>query len=173
MDQKWDHMKMNFEYFQIQKWITQTVIAEKVDDKNGAICLVFMFPAWVMVCKLSIKVHFLQFFADLIKKPKSVKAISLQYTFSENAMIYRVLSQCLPFTGHPPFRPFWSVRYLNFWLLTMAAHCTFLEGRHSEVTESLYYVLTICQSKIPIFLGSSSWTKMNLFHSLCCIFNGK
>ena len=28
MDQKGDHMKMNFEYFQIQKWILQT---EKVD----------------------------------------------------------------------------------------------------------------------------------------------
>ena len=38
---------MNFEYFQIQKWMLQTVRLEKVDEKNGVICLVFMFPSWV------------------------------------------------------------------------------------------------------------------------------
>ena len=89
---------MNFEYFQIQKWILQTVRSEKVDEKNGVICLVSMFPSWVMVLKLSKKVHFLQFCADLSKKSKSVKAIyiyaseSSHYTLSENAMIYRGLS---------------------------------------------------------------------------------
>ena len=78
----------------------QTVRAEKVDEKNGIICLVFMFPSWVMVCKLFKKVHFLQFCADLSKKSKSVKAIYIyasersHYTLSENAMVYRVLSHC-------------------------------------------------------------------------------
>ena len=86
---------MNFEYFQIQKWILQTVRSEKVDEKNGVICLVSMFPSWVMVLKLSKKVHFLQFCADLSKKSKSVKAIyiyaseSSHYTLSENGMVYR------------------------------------------------------------------------------------
>ena len=70
-----DHMKMNFEYSQIQKWILQTVRSEKVDEQNGVICLVSMFPSWVMVFKLSKKVHFLQFCADLSKKSKSIKAI--------------------------------------------------------------------------------------------------
>ena len=42
---KGDHMKMNFEYFQIQKLMLQTVRAEKVDEKNGVICLVSMFPS--------------------------------------------------------------------------------------------------------------------------------
>ena len=48
-------MEMNFDLFQIQKWMLQIVTAEKVDEKNGAICLVSMFPSWVwvMVCKLS------------------------------------------------------------------------------------------------------------------------
>ena len=32
MDQKRDHMKINFDYFQIQKWMLQTVRAEKVDE---------------------------------------------------------------------------------------------------------------------------------------------
>ena len=31
---------MNFDFFQIQKLMLQTVTAEKVDEKNGAICLV-------------------------------------------------------------------------------------------------------------------------------------
>ena len=35
MDQMGDHMKIDFEYFQILKWMLQTVRAEKVDDKMG------------------------------------------------------------------------------------------------------------------------------------------
>ena len=38
MDQSVDHMKMNFDDFQIQNWMLQTVRAEKVDEKNGVIC---------------------------------------------------------------------------------------------------------------------------------------
>ena len=38
MDQMGDHIKMNFEYFQIQKWMLQTVRAEKIDEKNWVIC---------------------------------------------------------------------------------------------------------------------------------------
>ena len=37
MDQTGDHMKMNFEYFQIQKWMLQTVRAEKVDEKMSSL----------------------------------------------------------------------------------------------------------------------------------------
>ena len=58
----------------------QTVRAEKVDEKNGIICLASMFPVWVMVLKLSKKVHFLQFCADLSKNSKSIKAIYI-YAF--------------------------------------------------------------------------------------------
>ena len=36
MDQREDHMKMNFAYFQVQKWMLQTVRAEKVDEKIGS-----------------------------------------------------------------------------------------------------------------------------------------
>ena len=53
----------------------QTFRAEKVDGKNGVICVTSMFPFGVMVLKLSKKVHFSQFLADLNRKPKSVKAI--------------------------------------------------------------------------------------------------
>ena len=91
-------MKMNFDYFQIQKWILQTVRAEKVDEKNGVICLFSTFPSWVVVRRLSKKVYFSQFFADLSKKFKSVKAIyiyvceSSYKTLSENDMVYKGLS---------------------------------------------------------------------------------
>ena len=77
----------------------QTVRAEKVDKKIGVICLVSMFPTWVMVCNLSKKVHFLQFSTDLTKKSKFVETIyiyaseSSHYILSENAIIYRGLSQ--------------------------------------------------------------------------------
>ena len=75
-----------------------TVRAEKVDEKIGVICLVSMLPTWVMVCKLSKKVHILQFCADLSKKSKSVEAIyiyaseSSHYILSQNATIYKGLS---------------------------------------------------------------------------------
>ena len=91
-------MKINFHYFQIQKSMFQTVTAEKVDEKNRVICPAPMFPTWVMVLKLSKKVHFLQFCADLRKKPESVKAIyiyaseSSHYTLSQNDIVYRDMS---------------------------------------------------------------------------------
>ena len=72
---KEDPMKMNFGNFQIQKWISQTVRAQKVDEKNGVICLISFFLSWVMVLKLPKIVHFLQICADLSKKPKYIKAI--------------------------------------------------------------------------------------------------
>ena len=76
----------------------QTVRAEVGDEKNGVICLVFMFPSWVMVLKLCKKVHFLQLCADHSKETKFVKAIyiyaseSFHYTLSENDMVYKCLS---------------------------------------------------------------------------------
>ena len=32
MDQMGDHLKMNFDYFQMKKWMLQTVRAEKIDE---------------------------------------------------------------------------------------------------------------------------------------------
>ena len=49
--------------------------AEKVDEKNGVICLASIFPSGVMVIKLSKKVHFLRYCTDLSREPESVKAI--------------------------------------------------------------------------------------------------
>ena len=72
----------------------QTGRAEKVNEKNGFICVVFMFPSWVIILKLSKKVHFFQFCADLSKKiSKCIKAIYIyasersHYALSENGII--------------------------------------------------------------------------------------
>ena len=76
----------------------QTVRPEKVEEKNGVIYLISMFPSWVMVRKLSKKVHFLQFCADLSKKSKSIKAIYIyasersRYALSENGIVYYAMT---------------------------------------------------------------------------------
>ena len=74
----------------------QTVRAERVDKK---MVLFMYFPCFLPgFLKLSKKMYFLQFRADLSQKPKSVKAIyiygseSSYYSFSENDMVYRGLS---------------------------------------------------------------------------------
>ena len=84
---------MNFDYFRKQKRMLQTVRVEKVDETNEVVCLVSMFPCSVMVFRLSKKVYFLQFCADLSKKPKFVNAIyiyaskSFHYAPWENDMV--------------------------------------------------------------------------------------
>ena len=116
MDQRGRHMKINFDYFQIQNWMLQTVRAEEVDEKSGVICLVSIFPSCVMVFTLSKKVNLFQFCADLSKKPKSVKASyiyaseSSHSTFLENNMVYRGRSN--RFFFHLGFlsRPFTNYR---------------------------------------------------------------
>ena len=81
---------MNFEYFQIQKWMLQTVRAEIKDDKNGVICLVSMFPSWVAVLKLS----------EFSKKSKSIESIYIdasersRYALSENGTAYYAMTYC-------------------------------------------------------------------------------
>ena len=77
MNQSGDPMKMNFDNFQIQKWISETIKAQKVDEKNGVICLVFFFPSWDVILKLPKRKKFLQICAELSKKFKSIKVIYL------------------------------------------------------------------------------------------------
>ena len=68
---------MNFEYFQIQKWMSQTIRAERVSRKNGIICLVSMFLSRVMVIKLSKKVHFCNF---MLTSPRNLNILK-QFTY--------------------------------------------------------------------------------------------
>ena len=66
---------MNFVNFQIAKMSFLSRKAQKADEKDGVICLVFMSPSRVMVIILLKIVPFLQFFADVSKKSKAVIAI--------------------------------------------------------------------------------------------------
>ena len=55
--------------------LRRNVREEKVDEKNGVICLVSMFSFRFVVLTLFKKVIFLQFYVDLSKASNSVKAI--------------------------------------------------------------------------------------------------
>ena len=85
---------MSFDYFQIKNINAANSSCWKYKRKNGVICLVSILSYWIMVLKLSTKVHFLEFGADLSQKPKSIKAIyiytseSSYYSLSENDMVY-------------------------------------------------------------------------------------
>ena len=97
-EQKEDPIKMIFYNFEIQQWISQIVRAQKVDVKIRIICLISFSTSWVMVLKLSKILNFLQIFADISKKPKSIKASyfdpseSLRLVLSYNCVFYRHLS---------------------------------------------------------------------------------
>ena len=88
------NFKMNFKYFKIQKWMLQAGRAEKVEEKNGVICVVLMFPSWVMILKLAKKVFFFNFVLTSAKKSKHVKTIYIyasersRYALSENVIFY-------------------------------------------------------------------------------------
>ena len=54
-------MELKFEGLKMQKLNTQMDRAQRVNEKNGDICLVIMFTPQVMVIKMSKMVHFLYF----------------------------------------------------------------------------------------------------------------
>ena len=69
------NLKMNLKYFQIYKWMLQADRTEKVDKKVVVIFIgvVFMFSCWVMILKLSKKVHFFNFVLTSAKKSNMLK----------------------------------------------------------------------------------------------------
>ena len=77
MDQRGDdHMKMNFDFFQISEWMLETVRVEKVDGKMGSFVLFSCFlPELWSLNYLKKLLQFLQFSADFSKNSKSVNAI--------------------------------------------------------------------------------------------------
>ena len=76
----------------------QTIKAEKGDGKNGVICLGSIFISTVMILKLSKNMHFLQFCANLSKKPQYTKATyifaseSTRCALSKNGIVYYVIT---------------------------------------------------------------------------------
>ena len=51
-------MEMNFAGLKMQKWNIPTDRAQRLDEKNGVVCLVIMFTPWVMVIKTLKIAHF-------------------------------------------------------------------------------------------------------------------
>ena len=97
MDQSVDQMKMNFEHFQKQKWMLQRVKAEKVDEENRVICLVSMFPSWVMVRKFSKKVHFHNFVLTLARNLNLLK----QFIYMHLKVLIALFQKMVKFIGVP------------------------------------------------------------------------
>ena len=128
--------------FKLRNEYYKTVRSEKVDRKSGVICLVPMFPSWVMVFKLSKKVHFLQFCADSRKKSKSIKAIYIyvsersRYALSENGIVYYAMTYCFEDIS------VWIRRILlNFcWVIIffdiLIANIPFSEGVKKELSDA-------------------------------------
>ena len=87
-------MKMNFEYFQIRKWMLQTVRAVKVDEKMGSLvyCTCSFPEFWSSIPFPSLS--FLQFCADFSKTSKSIEEIYIGkskrscYALSGNSIAY-------------------------------------------------------------------------------------
>ena len=77
-------MKVNFDYFQIQKWMLQTVRAEKVYEKNGVICLVSMSPFCLALSKKSRFIKVVYIFASEVSC----------YGLSENGIVYYAITYC-------------------------------------------------------------------------------
>ena len=50
--QRGDPVELNFEGLEMQKWNKPTHRTQRVDDKNGVICLVIMFIPKVVVIKM-------------------------------------------------------------------------------------------------------------------------
>ena len=77
--QKEDPNELNFEGLWMQKWNIPTHRAQRVDEKNGVICLVIMFAPRVMVIKVSQMSHFLYFLLMPVKN---------QSQFGENIYVH-------------------------------------------------------------------------------------
>ena len=97
MDQRVDHIKMNSDYLQIQKWMLETVRVEKLDEKMGSFVQFpcFLPDLWSVNCPKKCIFTILCWPQQEIK---SVKAIciyaskSSHYTLSENVMVCSGLS---------------------------------------------------------------------------------
>ena len=81
----------------MQKWNIQRDRAQRVDEKNGVICLVIMFALGDMVMKMSKMAHFLYFLLIIAKSVavwrKYLRASERLYlALSEDAMGCCILS---------------------------------------------------------------------------------
>lgn len=64
----------NFEGLGMRKWNIPTNRAQKIDERNGVICLLTMFTSGVMVIKISQMTHFLYFLLLMTAKSQPVWA---------------------------------------------------------------------------------------------------
>ena len=88
-------MELNFESLEAQKWNIPTDRTWRIDEKNGAICLVMMFTPRIMVITMSKTGHFSYFLLMTTKNQSQfgyniVNAPERSYWifFSENGKVW-------------------------------------------------------------------------------------
>ena len=57
----WSPMELNFEGLEMQKWNIPMDRSQRIEEKNGVICLVIVFTPRFMVINMSQIAHFLYF----------------------------------------------------------------------------------------------------------------
>ena len=80
---------------------------QRVDDKNGVICLVIMFTPWVMVIKISKTAHFIYFFWCQQKISHSLDKIFTyiwKILFISPRKCYLLLDSELPLAKYQPLK---------------------------------------------------------------------
>ena len=96
----------------------QTVRKEKVHEKNGTICLVFMFFSLVMVLKLSKKVHCLQFSADFPRNLIVIKQFT--YTHSKGLATHSQKMVLFIVLWISAEHPFFNILFSILWTVAQA-----------------------------------------------------
>ena len=84
------YFNRDFDYFQLQKLMLQTVRVDKVDGKNGVI---FELPCFFseLLPYIIQKSAFFQFFAGLCKKPESVKSVYIDASESSHYTLQKMV----------------------------------------------------------------------------------
>ena len=104
--QRGDHIKLNFEILEMQKWNIPTDKTQRVDEKNGVIC----FTRRVIVIRMSKMAPFFVFSADDGKKSVTVWAKYLSTLYIWKILLnsfrkcYGLLDSQLPLARCQPLK---------------------------------------------------------------------
>ena len=102
-----DHMELNSKCLEMQKWNIPTDRVQRVDGKNRVICLVIMFPPWVMVIKMSKMAHFLYLLlmpAKVSQRLDKIFTCIWKILFRSPRKCYGLLDSELPLARYQPLK---------------------------------------------------------------------
>ena len=104
---KGNPMKLNFVSLEIEKSNIPTDRAQRVDEKNGVICLFIMFTPRVIVIKMSKMAHFLYFLLMAAKTSHNLRKVFgciWKILLSSIRKCYGLLGSELPLARYQPLK---------------------------------------------------------------------